>query len=96
MSPASPRRSTAKRPTTACTRRCGPTGWRASSAIAEAVEELFPYALGVVDSELRPALAERVGLAEVEAVERGTHIDEWPALWDEMTVVRRSVPGAAW
>ena len=31
-----------------------------------------------------------------EAVERGTHIDEWPALWDEMTVVRRSVPGAAW
>ena len=61
-----------------------------------AVEELFPYALGVVDPELRPALAERVGLPEVEAVERGTHIDEWPALWDEMTVVRRSVPGAAW
>ena len=62
----------------------------------EAVEELFPYALGVVDAELRPALAERVGLAEVEAVERGTHIAEWTALWEEMTVVRRSVPGAAW
>ena len=62
----------------------------------EAVEELFPYALGVVDAELRPVLAERVGLAEVEAVERGTHIDEWAAMWDEMTVVRRSVPGATW
>ncbi len=62
----------------------------------EAVEELFPYALGVVDAELRPALAHRVGLAEVDAVERGTHITEWPALWEEMTVVRRSVPGAAW
>ena len=62
----------------------------------DAVEELFPYALGVVDAELRPVLAERVGLAEVEAVERGTHIDEWAALWDEMTVVRRSVPGATW
>jgi ring-1,2-phenylacetyl-CoA epoxidase subunit PaaC len=61
-----------------------------------ALEELFPYALGVVDLELRPALAERVGLPEVEAVERGTHIAEWPALWEEMTVVRRSVPGAAW
>jgi ring-1,2-phenylacetyl-CoA epoxidase subunit PaaC len=62
----------------------------------EAVEELFPYALGVLTPELRPALAERVGMSEVEAVERGAHIDEWPALWDEMTVVRRSVPGAAW
>jgi ring-1,2-phenylacetyl-CoA epoxidase subunit PaaC len=61
-----------------------------------AVEELFPYALGVVDPELRPALAERVGREEVEAVERGAHVDEWPALWEEMTVVRRSVPGAAW
>jgi len=62
----------------------------------EAVAELFPYALGVVDPELRPALAERVGFTEVEAVDRGTHVDEWPALWEEMTMVRRSVPGAAW
>jgi ring-1,2-phenylacetyl-CoA epoxidase subunit PaaC len=61
-----------------------------------AVEELFPCALGVVDPELRPALAECVGLEEVEAVERGAHVDEWPALWEEMTMVRRSVPGAAW
>jgi ring-1,2-phenylacetyl-CoA epoxidase subunit PaaC len=62
----------------------------------DAVAELFPYALGVLDAEFRPALAERMGMAEVEPVERGAHIDEWPALWDEMTVVRRSVPGAAW
>jgi ring-1,2-phenylacetyl-CoA epoxidase subunit PaaC len=62
----------------------------------EALEELFPYALGVVDAKLRPVLAERCALAEVDPVERGTHIDEWPALWDEMTMVRRSVPGAAW
>jgi len=62
----------------------------------EAVEELFPYALGVLEPGLRPALADRIGLAEVEAVERGVHVDEWPALWQEMTEVRRSVPGAAW
>jgi ring-1,2-phenylacetyl-CoA epoxidase subunit PaaC len=66
------------------------------SRYREAVEELFPHALGVLDAELRPALAERMGRTQVEAVERGTHIAEWPALWDEMTVVRRSVPGAAW
>ena len=42
------------------------------------------------------ALAERVGLDEVEPVERGTHVAEWPALWEEMTMVRRSVPGATW
>jgi 1,2-phenylacetyl-CoA epoxidase catalytic subunit len=62
----------------------------------EAVAELCPYALGVVSAELRPALAKRVGVSEVEAVERGAHIDEWPELWEEMTMVRRSVPGAAW
>jgi ring-1,2-phenylacetyl-CoA epoxidase subunit PaaC len=62
----------------------------------EAIEELFPYALGVVEPKLRPAFAERFGQAELDAVERGTHVDEWPALWEEMTVVRRAVPGATW
>jgi len=64
----------------------------------DAVTELLPYALGIVDEEDRPALVERLpwDTEGVEAVERGTHIDEWPALWDEMTMVRRSVPGAAW
>jgi ring-1,2-phenylacetyl-CoA epoxidase subunit PaaC len=27
---------------------------------------------------------------------RGEHAAGWPALWEEMTEVRRSVPGAAW
>ena len=62
----------------------------------DAIEELFPHALGVLAPDMRPALAERVGLGEVEAVERGTHVDEWPALWEEMTMVRRAVPGATW
>jgi len=48
-------------------------------------------------AELRGELVTRVGLAEVEPVERGTHVDDWPSLWDEMTMVRRSAPaGAQW
>ena len=62
----------------------------------EAVEELWPHALGLVDAGLRAELASRLELPETEAVERGSHADDWPALWDEMTMVRRSVPGAAW
>jgi ring-1,2-phenylacetyl-CoA epoxidase subunit PaaC len=62
-----------------------------------AAEELWPYALGVLPAELRGELVTRVGLAEVEPVERGTHVDDWPSLWDEMTMVRRSAPaGAQW
>ena len=61
-----------------------------------AVEELWPYALGVLEPELRPELARRIGLDAVEAKERGTHTDELAQLWDEMTEVRRSVPGARW
>jgi ring-1,2-phenylacetyl-CoA epoxidase subunit PaaC len=62
-----------------------------------AVEELWPYALGVLDADLRGELVARVGLAEVEAVERGTHTDELAPLWEEMTIVRRSAPaGAQW
>ena len=69
----------------------------------EAVDELWPYALGVLDAELRPALRakveERLGraLPEVEAVPRGVHEAELAALWEEMTTVRRSAPaGARW
>jgi len=61
-----------------------------------AVDELWPYALGVLEPELRPELARRVGLDVVDAMERGTHTDELVQLWDEMTEVRRSVPGAQW
>jgi ring-1,2-phenylacetyl-CoA epoxidase subunit PaaC len=63
----------------------------------EAVAELWPYALGVLPSELRGELVQRVGLQETEAVERGTHRDELAPLWEEMTMVRRSAPaGAQW
>ena len=61
-----------------------------------AVEELWPYALGVVAPELRPELARRVGLEVVEARERGEHTAELAELWEEMTEVRRSIPGAQW
>jgi ring-1,2-phenylacetyl-CoA epoxidase subunit PaaC len=62
----------------------------------DAVEELWPYALGVLDAGGREALCERVGRAPVDAFERGEHTDELRELWEEMTMVRRSVPGAAW
>jgi 1,2-phenylacetyl-CoA epoxidase catalytic subunit len=62
-----------------------------------AVEELWPYALGVLPEELRGELVSRVGLAEVDAVERGTHTDELAPMWEEMTEVRRSAAaGAQW
>jgi ring-1,2-phenylacetyl-CoA epoxidase subunit PaaC len=65
--------------------------------LREALEELWPYALGVVGAELRPVLAERVGRDEVEAVERTAPGTEFAELWEEMTMVRRSAPvGAQW
>ena len=62
----------------------------------EAVSELWPFALGLVEPEQRSALAARFSLPEAEAVERGEHAEGWTELWDEMTEVRRSVPGATW
>ena len=63
----------------------------------DAVAELWPYALGVVQPEQRDQLAARVGLEEVAAVERGTFDDSFAPLHDEMTMVRRSAPaGAQW
>ena len=62
----------------------------------EAVEELWPYALGVLEPELRPELARRVGLEPVAAKERGDHTPQLAELWEEMTEVRRSAPGATW
>ena len=70
--------------------------------LTEAVDELWPYALGVLD-ELRPELRrraeERLGrsLPEVEPVSRGVHEAELRELLEEMTMVRRSAPaGAQW
>jgi ring-1,2-phenylacetyl-CoA epoxidase subunit PaaC len=66
--------------------------------VREALEELWPYALGVLDEELRPRLADkvRVELPPVEPIERGERTAELPELWEEMTMVRRSVAGATW
>jgi ring-1,2-phenylacetyl-CoA epoxidase subunit PaaC len=69
----------------------------------EALDELWPYALGVLDDDQRPELRRRVEeklgrtLAEVEPVPRGRHEAELDELLDEMTMVRRSAPaGAQW
>ena len=68
----------------------------------DAVEELWPYAVGVLPEELRADLAGRIGLtlpsnSLLQAKERGTHTDELAPMWEEMTEVRRSAPaGAQW
>jgi ring-1,2-phenylacetyl-CoA epoxidase subunit PaaC len=61
-----------------------------------AVDELWPYALGLLEGDQRDGLCQVVGREAVEAVERGAHTDELGPLWEEMTVVRRSAPGASW
>ena len=74
-----------------------------SAKLQEAVEELWPYALGVLDDELRPEFERRVAarlpfsLPDVEPVTRGQHTAELEELLREMTMVRRSAPaGAEW
>jgi ring-1,2-phenylacetyl-CoA epoxidase subunit PaaC len=71
--------------------------------LEEALEELWPYALGVLDDDLRPRLVEQVEaklgrpLPSVEPVPRGRHEAELAELLAEMTMVRRSAPaGARW
>jgi ring-1,2-phenylacetyl-CoA epoxidase subunit PaaC len=67
-----------------------------------AVEELWPYAVGLLPEGQRDELAARVSLPQpVDSLllgkERGAHTDELAELWDEMTMVRRSAPaGAQW
>src|SRR3990172_3025595 len=73
------------------------------SRLNEAVDELWPYALGVLDDELRPELLARVQarlgreLPDAEPVPRGVHEAALAELWEEMTIVRRSAPaGSQW
>jgi len=73
------------------------------SRLDEALDELWPYALGVLDDELRPELVRRVeaklgrAMPEAEPVPRGRHEAELEELLGEMTIVRRSAPaGAQW
>jgi ring-1,2-phenylacetyl-CoA epoxidase subunit PaaC len=69
---------------------------RGDERFESAVHDLWPYALGVLPDEQRGELVERVGRPAVDAIERGSHSDELRELWEEMTMVRRSVPGATW
>jgi ring-1,2-phenylacetyl-CoA epoxidase subunit PaaC len=74
----------------------------------EALEELWPRALAILEPDQRPQLAERTGLPLQNKgqtpggltpfpVERGEHSDELAELWEEMTTVRRSQPaGTKW
>ena len=67
-----------------------------------AVEELWPYAVGLLPPEQRDELARRTAFdlpsdSLLQGKERGSHVPELQELWEEMTVVRRSAPaGAQW
>jgi ring-1,2-phenylacetyl-CoA epoxidase subunit PaaC len=67
-----------------------------------AVEELWPYAVGLLQPDQHDALAARVSMTLPSnglllGKERGTHTDELAELWNEMTMVRRSAPaGTQW
>ena len=80
-------------------------GGEERARLRSSFEALWPYALGILDDDLRNRFRERVAarltwfdVAGEPSAEhaRGTHTDELAPLWDEMTMVRRSVPGAQW
>ena len=70
--------------------------------LQEAVDELWPYSLGLLSDRRREDFVSQVktklpyGDADAKPVERGEHTDDLRELWEEMTMVRRSVPGATW
>src|SRR3981081_4535329 len=53
-----------------------------------AVDELWPYVLGVLPAAQREALAARLGREPVDAIERGSHDGAFTELHDEMTMGR--------
>ncbi|HYY76894.1 MAG TPA: Phenylacetic acid catabolic protein, partial [Gaiellaceae bacterium] len=67
-----------------------------------AVEELWPYSLGILPDSQREEFRATVGetlelpFPDAEPFERGVHTDDFFPLWEEMTSVRRSVAGASW
>jgi ring-1,2-phenylacetyl-CoA epoxidase subunit PaaC len=74
---------------------------RAEPRYRDALDELWPAAAAMLDADLRPALASRFereipSNTVLRAFERGQHVDEWVELWQEMTMVRRSIAGASW
>jgi ring-1,2-phenylacetyl-CoA epoxidase subunit PaaC len=71
--------------------------------LEEAIKELWPYALGVLDDQLRPGWVAQVrerlpfALPEAQPVSRARHTEELGELWEQMTLVRRSQPaGVQW
>jgi ring-1,2-phenylacetyl-CoA epoxidase subunit PaaC len=72
-----------------------------SEQLRAGLEEMWPYALGIPAERERSAFVARVRerlpfeLPDAEPVERGAH-PELAELWEEMTMVRRSIPGAKW
>ena len=71
--------------------------------LREAVVELWPYSLGVLADSQRGEFIDRVREKlqfvdpDADAVDRGAQrSEEFADLWEEMTMVRRSVPGATW
>ncbi len=74
---------------------------RPEPRVREAIEELWPAALALLDERLRPKLVEQTGLPALsnsllQSHLRGSHTEEFEQLWEEMTEVRRSVAGATW
>jgi ring-1,2-phenylacetyl-CoA epoxidase subunit PaaC len=73
---------------------------RDETRFRDAVEELWPYAVGLLPDDLRPDFAARTGHdlpsnSLLLSHERGSHTDELAPLWEEMTMVRRSAPAEA-
>jgi ring-1,2-phenylacetyl-CoA epoxidase subunit PaaC len=62
----------------------------------EAVDDLWPFALGLLPDSQRELLCARTSRDAVEPIERGEHTEDLRPLWEEMTMVRRSIQGAAW
>jgi ring-1,2-phenylacetyl-CoA epoxidase subunit PaaC len=65
-----------------------------------AVDELWPYTLGMLPPGQRDELARLVGRPNApdppDDHARGVHAGALEPLWLEMTEVRRSIPGAQW
>ena len=64
----------------------------------EAVEELWPQALALLPEDKRATLAQRLNVPSNSLLLSGREerSDDFASLWEEMTIVRRSIPGAVW
>jgi len=69
--------------------------------VAEALDELWPYAVAMLEPEGRNVLADRLRRdlpsdSLLQDMERGAHTKELAELHDEMTMVRRLAPAGHW